>query len=202
LGGDNQLTPGEVEVIVKPYYPKLIACIEGAWAEYYDAVPPAIRAQVGSRARAAVVHDLMVHQALRVFQGVKGINFVTARGYVHMSVQGRLLIRLKKLDDKGRPANYQTKQVKELNSGGMLADIPEAIRLVAGYQLDGLQSALASLLIVAPRGRSLAFKLTIKNYGEGTGSLAGVSDITPRQTSSGTRLVQKGAAADKATSTE
>jgi hypothetical protein len=202
LGGDSQLTAGEVEEIVKPYYPKFIACIEGAWAEYYDGVPPAIRAQVGKRARAAVVHDLMVHQALRTFHGVSGINFVVAKGYVHMSVQGRLLIRLKKLDGKGRPANYQTKQVKDLNSDGMLADIPEAIRLVAGYQLDGLQSALASLLIVAPRGRSLAFKLMIKDYGEGMGSLAEVRDITSQQTSSGTRLVRKDAAPEKATSTE
>lgn len=202
MGGDSQLTPSEVEVIVKPYYPKFIECIEGAWGEYYEAVSSAIRAKMEKRARAAIIHCLMVHHAFRVFQGVTGINFVTARGYVHMNIQGRLLIRLKKLDDKGRPTNYQTRQVKELNSGGMLADIPEAIRLVAGYQLDGLQSALASLLIVAPRGRSLAFKLTIKDYGEGTGSLAGVSDITPPQTSSGTRLVQKSAVPEKATSTE
>ena len=188
---ESQLTSEEVERIVGPYYPLLSQCIEGAWEEFCASVPPGVRAKIGKRARAAVIHDLMVHHAYRVFQGVSGINFVSARGYVHMSIRGRLLVRMKKLDSKGRPANYQTQQVKDLNAGKMLTEIPAALRLVAGYQLNDLQSALDALLIVAPRGRGLAFKLTIKDYGDGTGSLAGIHEITPPSPVVGTKLVRK-----------
>ena len=197
----SQPTRDEAEAILKPHYPLFCECIEGAWDEYYERVPEDIRAKLEKRARAGVLHDLMVHHALRVFQNVPSVNFVTSHGYVHLSVQGCVLIRLKKLDEKGRPTNYQTKQVKKLNAGEMLTDIPPALRMVAGYQVNKLHSGLVALLIVAPKGRGIAFKLTIKTYGDGTQPLFAVKEITT-STSSGTTLTKKAQAPEKVKKSE
>lgn len=197
MAGTGDLNRDEIETILKPFYPHFCTCIEGAWEEYYARVPSDVRAKLGKRARANVIHDLMVHRALLVFAGVPGVNLVEAYGYTHLSFGGRVLIRLKKLDAKGRPANYLTPQVKRLNSNATLADIPQAVRMVAGYQVDKLQAGLLALLIVAPEGRSIGLKLTIKTYGDDNQTVFKVEEIT-HPVSGGTKLIQKDAAVEKA----
>src|SRR5207253_2259551 len=101
-----------------------------------------------------------------------GVTFIRRRGYLHLDFRGQALVRLKKLDNRRRPSNIQTKSVKALNSPTATIDglPPAARRLVVGYQEDPL-GELTAIFIVAPVGRKNAYEIPVKIYGEPTGTL-------------------------------
>lgn len=182
----DDLTETEAQALFEEYRHLFVRCFEEAWDEYNDDAQYSReqRAKHSKRTKANIVNDLMIHRAYVVFRNVAGISFVVKWGYHHLSIRDRALVRLKKLDKRGRPANVQTKRVKALNSPNATIDglPPRARRLVAGYQEDGLGNLMA-IFIVAPVGRKIEYRIPVKIYGQPEeGLFAEPHEITPTPT--------------------
>lgn len=101
------------------------------------------------RTRANILYDLMVNQARIEFRGIRGAQIIDPpSGVVLLEIDGRVVIRFKKLDDDSLPRNYPTEAAKNWDTGEDLPGIPSSPqRLALGYRFNRLQTAIRDVLI-------------------------------------------------------
>lgn len=102
--------------------------------------------------------------ARAAFTGRQGVRIGDRRGFLELLI-GRYVLRFKKLDRKGLSRNVLTDQQREwfnvqLSLPGMP---PEAVRLIAGYQLDVFQSKINAVLLTRPKLRAVEWKFSIED---------------------------------------
>lgn len=129
------------------------SCIRGAWDSYQQLYSPALRARHTPLSRATLVHDEMVQQAEKEFDGRTGVVMQRIQRMFVVSFGPHLVIRFKKFDDTFRVSNIPTEQsMSFINQQLELPGVERATKLHAGYRLNSLETALEGVYLVCPRG--------------------------------------------------
>ena len=146
----------DADSILNPHYTAFEEFMFGAWKDW-ESVPVAQRTQLSPRARAACVYDFIVNRAKTYFSKVKGADLVVRRGLILFGLDGKVLLRFKKLNKNKKASNILTNQQIEFSLQRTLPGIPpQAARLIVGYQLNEVPFAI-ELGLSAPHAGSLLF---------------------------------------------
>lgn len=175
----SRLTRAEAENLLKPHYERFHGCVRPAWDDYISKYPPEVRMIHTSRTKANIVRDHMVARACQAFEDVPSVRLLTHRGYFLVHVEGKVLLRFKKLGKNRRSSNYPTKQAVAYMDNLPLDGIPESTRLDVGYQLNDLQTMIATVLINCPRWQGTEWVIDLEV--ELQSSIPQVHEITPSQ---------------------
>lgn len=158
----------EVAAQLSADLPKIGSCIRGAWESYQSQYSPALRARHSSLSRAALVHDEMVLQAEKAFEGRPGVICRKVQRMFVVSFSANLVVRFKKFDDNFGVSNVPTKQsLSFINQQFDLPGVDQATTLHAGYRLNKLETALEGCYVVCPRGYGHEWILNLEDLEAG-----------------------------------
>lgn len=159
------LSAEEARRVLGRHLDTLRICIETAWKRYM-ALPPEARVDMTPRSRASNVYDFMVGEAKRRFFDDPGVLLQESRGFLLMNFSDKILLRFKKFNKSLLPQNiptYQTSLFMNRGQQGILIECPTATKLIAGYQLDKLQSDIQMMAVVCPDGNACDFYFRLEN---------------------------------------
>lgn len=156
------ITEASARTILDPYKNQLRECVTQAW-EDYESQYGLVRHIHTPRTRANIVHDHMVHHARRLFEGDAAVSMHEIKGLFLVEINGRLLVRFKKLDEDKRHHNYPTPQNLDFWGQLDLPGIPHLTRLVAGYELNNLQTDINAIYVTCPNGSCNAWHFELEN---------------------------------------
>jgi hypothetical protein len=164
--------------IIEPLLLDLCEGWEVAVSRYRDEYPPAVLAEHDDSVAAACVRSHQWMEVQRRLDGKPGIALLNINGLKVINLRDQAVIRLKKLDARGRHSNYQTKQQREFDGQEPLPGLPPAaVRLTSGYQLDASGEAIERHIVARPMGRSIAWTAQVHVVD----TAASWVDITPRK---------------------
>ena len=112
---------------------------------------------------------MLVDHARRTFDEVQGITIVERGKLVLFGIEGKVLLRFKKLDPRGRSANIPTEQALSYAYQRPFAEpgFRRATNIDIGYELDSLQQEMVRILLSCPTGKRIAWTITLlDNVGE------------------------------------
>lgn len=175
----SRLTRAEAESLLKPHYERFHSCVRPAWDDYISKYPPEVRMIHTPRTKANILRDHMVERARQAFENVPNVRLLTQRGYFLVHVEGKALLRFKKLGKNRRSRNYPTKQAIAFMDNLPLDGIPESTRLDVGYQLNDPQTTIAAVLISCARWQGTEYVINLEV--ELQSSIPQVHEITPSQ---------------------
>lgn len=135
------------------------------WDEYHSSVPQELLVAFGPRTRASAVHDLMIRDATRYAVSAEGVRPFERQMMKGLVIDGRIAIRLKKLDEDGYSRGHYTKQVEEYRSQRVLDGIDAAHHLELGYVLNKDETEISEVRVVCPSGRAVAWWSRIDSSG-------------------------------------
>lgn len=155
---------------LKPHVDKLVSALQFGWTawERLGKEAPKLRVDLDPRARAACVSAWISAEARRLFSDQKSVRITDQRRFLELVFEDRYVVRFKKLDTRGRWSNISTKQQKLWNSQQLeLPGLPpRAVRLIAGYQLNALGTALEKTMLAMPDQNAVAWVLEITGDSE------------------------------------
>lgn len=158
---ESPLSEDEAKSILERLFPYFWQIVIAAWQEW-EKIPPAQRLKLGPRARANNVYDFIAFHARLVFSKVPGCDILDHRGLMLLGVDGRAVVRFKKLRDDKRTSNIMTRQQRLYSTGRELPGMPpKAGRLVVGYLLNLTQSGVEALLVTCQFGSRLEYYFEI-----------------------------------------
>lgn len=156
------ISENAARTILDPYMVRLRECITLAW-ENYEYQYGLMRHIHTPRTRANIVHDHMVYHARRLFEGDTNVSMSEVKGLFLVEIGGQLLVRFKKLDEDKRHHNYPTPYNLEFWGQLDLPGIPHVTRLVAGYELNNLQTDINAIYITCPNGSCNAWHFELES---------------------------------------
>lgn len=146
------ISQSEADIILEPYKESLRLCVSMAW-RYYNEHYGHVHHLHTPRTRASILHDLMVHNARKNFEGKPGIEMRDMRGLFLLIVDGQLLIRFKKLDEDKMSRSIPTRQTEDFLAQMDLPGMPpRATAIIVGYELNRLQTEMAAITVTCPNG--------------------------------------------------
>lgn len=146
-------------------------CVRGAWDTYQSQYSPALRARHSALSRAALVHDEMVLQAEKEFEGRANAATQRVQRMFVLSFGSNIVIRFKKFDEKFRVSNIPTQQSESfINQQFELPGVDRATKLHAGYRLNSLETALEGVYLVCPQGNGHEWILDLDDL-QGAGNI-------------------------------
>ncbi len=151
----------EAVEILRPYLETIRRVIVGAWADY-EIQYKDVRHIHSITCRANIIHSHMVDRARKEFEGVEGVHVMEIDGLFLLSIQNRLVVRFKKLDNEMKSRNFPTDRQLDYLAQYDCPGIPAATRLEAGYQENFLQTGIRSVLITCPRGRKVDWYIELQ----------------------------------------
>jgi hypothetical protein len=179
----NSIIPkDDAETIFKPYFQDLSEIINGAWTawEEFQKVAPDLWMPLRARTRANFIYDHIVHRATEKFDNQesksKGIGLEEKRGFLLIHIANKLTIRFKKFrGKKWQVSNVQTMQQVLFSLQLDIPGLPKSTRVVVGYKLNELQTAIDQLAITCRSGEQLEWVIEIPDASAGN-----VISITPQ----------------------
>src|ERR1700738_4897176 len=121
--------------LLQPHYAGFRAIIQGAWVDYQN-LPPSTKAQLSNSARANCVYSFMIFRARAYFNRVPKAYETNSRGLILFGIDGKILIRFKKLKKDKTPSNYPTEHAVQFSAQLNLPGIEPAARVTTGYILN------------------------------------------------------------------
>lgn len=143
--------------ILAPHLDGLYGIPMNAWNEYHRAVPQDLQVRFCSRTRASAIHNLMVANAHAYAASTDGVRTFESQQMVGITIDGRLAIRFKKLDEDSLSRNQPTRQVEEYRNQQPLDGIDAAHFLELGYLTDETGTKLLEIRIAHPSGRGVSW---------------------------------------------
>jgi hypothetical protein len=186
---------------LEPLHGHIRAIFRAAEARWQE-IPEHIRGilKLDKRTHANVMWQFLVHEAKTIFTGTN----VTAKpgtNTIRFSCGNHLLMRFKKISEKGISSNYPTQTALEFNMQMILPHMPEAMRVDLGWVADSATLAFTELRVVERRGGAVAWMYSIPDADEATGGQT-VTPLLPLPVDGGSRVrvvvPQVGKAADAA----
>jgi len=148
----------EAKRILEPYVDLFRDAMLDSWQTYLQ-VPALVRAKLGRRSQADMLHDFQVHNFLEIEELSPGVTSHELRGLYIFVVEGRLAIRLKKFDLDRLSCKSQTSQVADFrNQKQLIMEFPAISNLELGYTLEEI-GGIDELFFTCPSGKR-------KNYWE------------------------------------
>lgn len=146
----------DVVAILSPHLEIIRQCISSAWEDYMRECN-SIRHKTTPRSRASIVHDNMVFNAKALFDDVTGVRYLDNKGLFLLIFDERIRLRFKKLDEDKMPHNIPTQQTMSFLEQMDLPGIPQATNIIAGYELNSLQTEISTICLTCPNGSSNAW---------------------------------------------
>ena len=157
------ISEDEANSILERLYPSFWLVVQAAWKDWED-IPVKQRTRLTARARAGNVSDFLAFHARVILNQLPGVNIIPYRGLFLVGVDGRVVLRFKKLRDDKKTSNILTRQQRLLreNRAAMLPGIPpKAAILVVGYLLNITQTGIEAVLITCQNGNRLEYFIPI-----------------------------------------
>ena len=160
---DALLTSEQAQKLLKPHYPKVVACIAaGIYAcRAIQESAPDKGVPLTSCTIATIVNNYMVHHARTVFSGMEPeIMLISNKGFQIVDFYGIIKMRLKKLSNSLHPYNFKTYQ-QQAYDDQTLFDTPATL-VTAGYRLDSV-GCFRDAHIVCWAGPELRWNIPLPN---------------------------------------
>jgi len=156
-----------VQRILQPHLGQIYDAIKGAWYTYGELYDHS-RHVHSLRTRANIVYDHMAFNAREAFVNESDVKIMDINGLFLLNFAGRVLLRFKKLNEDKMPSNLPTLQTIEWFEQLSLPSMPEAIRVVAGYELNSLQTDIKAVYVTCTAGprKKWYFELTAPQMAE------------------------------------
>jgi hypothetical protein len=158
------LTQAEAEQILAPHLPDLCEPIYAAWRGW-DALSPAFRQPLTPRTRANWLHDMTVARAKATLDRAPTLTYTDQPGFLIVTVEGKLAVRYKKLDEDLGISGIRTSQFQHWSMQQALPGLDPLTHLVAGYTVSEL-GKLGAVEIVCSRGRRVLWHLEASSAAE------------------------------------
>ncbi len=158
--------------ILKPHIGALRAIPLDAWAEYHSEIPEKLLVAFCSRTRASAVHNLMVKNAAEYAAiSMNGVRPFERQKMVGITVDGRLAIRFKKLDEESLSRNQPSQQVQDFRNQQSLDGIDAVHNLELGYVLNEEETEILEIRIVCPSGGGVHWWTALGDEGQLGGTI-------------------------------
>lgn len=149
-----------------PYFDRLWGVIRGGWGDWTKEVSDLVRARASPRSRATMIHDFMRWRSGKLAEEDQTVKVLVRQQmfvlvFAPKGFNGRIGIRLKKLDENGLSKNQPTKQILEFRGQLALPEIEADYHLEAGYVVDRFGMELTSVDLVCPSGAGIYWKAEI-----------------------------------------
>lgn len=154
--------------ILQPHYQGFLSIVQGAWADYLN-LPAKDRAQFSPTTRANCVHNFMIFRARAYFLRIPKSYETESSGQILFGIDGKVLIRFKKLRKNKLPSNYPTTHAVEFAAQMTLPGVERAARVTVGYILNKSQTEILTILVTYCIGDRIIWTIDIDEPGEGTG---------------------------------
>lgn len=153
-----------------PYFDRLWGVIRGGWDDWNNEVPELVRARATRRSQASMIHDFMRWRSGKLAEEDQTVKALVRQQmfvlvFSPQGSNGRIGIRLKKLDEDGLSKNQPTNQVREFRGQLVLPEIEADYHLEAGYVVDRFGMELTSVDLVCPSGAGTHWKAEIVPHG-------------------------------------
>ena len=153
------LSRREAADLLTPYLESIQECIEAAWSCYRSKAYERFRPIFSDRTRANIVYDLIIDEAHRRFDDVRGVEFHEQNGLIVLGVGKEILLKFKKLDSRGLSRTYPTQQSLRFDMQDVLPGFPaQRTNLIVGYQLDDLKTEITEILVTCPYGATMLWE--------------------------------------------
>jgi hypothetical protein len=153
----TDLSRDEAEELLAPHMTALCDPIYAAWRAW-DHLDPAIRQPLSSRTRANWLHDVTVAHAKVTLYKPPVITYTEQPGFLVATVEDKVAVRYKKLDEERGICGIRTDQLKLWRAQQPLPGIDRLTNLVAGYTVSEF-GKLESVEIVCLRGYRVLWQL-------------------------------------------
>jgi hypothetical protein len=157
---NNQPSKEDLALTLQPHRDSLRNVIQSAFSEWMSLTPSQLLDR-SARTRASWIFDGMVKHARSSFAGVPGVELRERRNMFFLELNGKVLVRFKKLNRNRQVSNIPTaQQLTLLNQEVQLElnGIPRKLTVLnAGYQLNLLQTDIENLLVTLQEGRSVTW---------------------------------------------
>jgi hypothetical protein len=161
---DDLITEQEAIDLITPYRDLICETADAAWASWLNlqAAMPGMTRSVKARTRAGLINDLWTQGVRDRLADAPGVFVNDQRGFLLVEIDGRIVVRFKKLDGRSRSRNYPTQQQLAFVNQIPLAGMPPYARITAGYKLDVSQTAIVDILLTLPVGDQLAWQFSLR----------------------------------------
>lgn len=155
---------------------RLRTCYEKAW-ERWENMSPGNRIVIVARSRANLIHDYATAQAIKEFDDLPRVDIVDERehsGYLALVFDDLIVLRFKKFRDDGfGTCSIATdKQQQFAMQEPPLPGMRTATNLVAGYQLNELETEISMVAITCSIGEKTLWVMDITDVGSARGDEA------------------------------
>lgn len=149
-----------------PHLHLLYTVVTEAFDRWRRDFAPQFAAAPTARARANVLHELMVQGARKAFDSVRGVQMIEAAGRTVLRIAPRtipepVLVQFKKLTPEGMPRNYPTQTALAFDAQVLVPGIPTDARITIGYRLNRLATAIIDVLAVCTDGDQPAWSFEL-----------------------------------------
>jgi len=148
--------------LLSPHFPIIEQAVEAGW-DLWRRIPPDVRLHLDLRAQRSHTWCGMVNRAKDLFSETVGVSEVRATNSLYFSVDGRAILRFKKLDAGGTSANLMTQMQVALRDPQMDlgTDFGRLPFIDVGYVPNAAETDFVSILAAAPGLAGTAWKFPI-----------------------------------------
>jgi hypothetical protein len=153
----SPISQDDAEAALERFYPAFWELMSTAWKKW-ESIPPNLRVELNTRARANCVSSFIAFNAESLFRKIPGATIIPSRGMILVGVDGKILLRFKKLDSDKRYRNILTRQQRMFALHQELPGMPaKASVLVVGYLLNTTETGVEAVLVTCTNGTRLEF---------------------------------------------
>jgi hypothetical protein len=148
------LSRAEAEALLQPYLADVCAPIRSAWKRW-DELPVATRQPFTERTRANIIHDWTVLEAKRTLDRPPALTLTEQPGFLVVTVEDRLALRYKKLDDDLAIAGIPTSQFQLWSGQQTLEGLEPLTNITVGYCVTEMGKLGEIMLLCKVKDRTL-----------------------------------------------
>jgi len=145
------ISQSDVFGVLEPHIPTIRECVHAGLDDFnvnYDSE----RFRLSARSRASVIRDLIFFHVRRLFEGVKGVKILQKETFEGLLVEQRILLRIKKLNNKKQASNLPTRQALDFSNQQLCFEgfLPPIACLNLGYIPDKAWVCAEEIVIACP----------------------------------------------------
>ena len=153
-----------VRKVLEPHHPAIRQVITNAWGKWLSldgrhryalSAYPTVRANV--------IWGFIQDETKRLFQG-RPIRPIFSNNTTTFLIDNQVLIRFKKLNERGGSNNFPTNRSLQFNENLDLPGIPSGLRVDVGYVLNDLETAINSIMVSYRKGDEVIWTYDIESH--------------------------------------
>ncbi len=146
-----------------------LPALQSGLNDFCSSIAPGVRSRLSKRSLASVLNDLVVDEAIKRFDGEKGVRINEDRGFKAFIFDERAAVRIKKVDKHYRYSNYPTAQQLDILYQKEINGFESATYVILGYSLSDDWRDVDEVSLCCWYGQSRRWEIPVA--GEMTGYL-------------------------------